>query len=294
MRLMLLAITVSCSSAIAGLKQFNATSGNWSQGSNWTPSGVPAQTDRAVIPSGKTCTVDGDFDVDTVDVEGELIVGAGNTLTLHNTQDNVAADPDDSIINGTLLLQQSGGELDIASATHAFTGSGLLQGEAVSCKISIAHNITLVNKMSGAFLGSMTIDSTLTPSPSYGTFQNDGKVWALGTIVLAQNPLLEDSDSAEWFLDDGAHIEFHRAANLKGEFVGSSCGTFEFEDVITTCGTWTRNACDIIIAGSGTFKYKTYVQGTGYCGPNPGSSVTLTACSSSSGWAIAASTNCCP
>ena len=56
------------------------TSGNWNTGSNWSPSGVPANTDDVIIPSGYTVTINANATANNITVSGEL--NLGNTFQL--------------------------------------------------------------------------------------------------------------------------------------------------------------------------------------------------------------------
>lgn len=132
MRQMILACAILaslCAKSLGETKTFNATSGNWSNGLNWLPAGhgKPVDGDDAIIPSGKTCTIDANEACDSIDVDGTLefereeysltidsnsrIDGAlrmspGGTLiikgalTIDGTGEITMSDVDNALING--------------------------------------------------------------------------------------------------------------------------------------------------------------------------------------------------
>lgn len=107
---------------------FNKTSGKWNFAANWDGPGPgpPKAGDKAIIPSGKTCTiVDADQAAEIIDVQGtleikdrQLRVGkAGGTTT--------------STIGGTLKMIDDNGALDTRLRVRnwvTFNGSGLITG----------------------------------------------------------------------------------------------------------------------------------------------------------------------
>lgn len=84
-----------------------ATSGNWHDIHGVSHATHPDATDRAYIPSGLTCNLNADADIDTISVAGTLNCADGKTLTLHNLYHNVGSlggPPDNSAIGGTVNL----------------------------------------------------------------------------------------------------------------------------------------------------------------------------------------------
>ena len=82
---------VLCSTSFKGFatdQTFTGTDGDWHTASNWSPSGVPGNTDRAFIPAGISVTVSSDTEVGAINVDGtdaQLAVNSGVTLTISGT-----------------------------------------------------------------------------------------------------------------------------------------------------------------------------------------------------------------
>ena len=94
-----------------------SATGIWNLAVNWSPNGVPTEGDRAVIPAGKTCTINiATAFADSIDVQasgaslGQLVINGNKKLTLDNDddEDNLAKN---SIVDGTLTLNGSGAVL---------------------------------------------------------------------------------------------------------------------------------------------------------------------------------------
>lgn len=88
--------------AYADTCTFTATSGQWTSGGNWDCGHAPSESDDAIIPSGKTCLVDGGGTerVRTLDVDGTLGI-KGTTLVLGETTDTDST----STVDGTIYFE---------------------------------------------------------------------------------------------------------------------------------------------------------------------------------------------
>lgn len=281
-----------CNVATAEIKTFQPGEGSWHAVQNWSPSGVPTASDRAVIPAGKICRINSeDAIADTIVVgKSGVIVGClyihpGCTLTLENNNNNIDAAPDDHEINGSVVMLRNpsgpptaGGSIAFTSLDHRVHGDGIIAGSHPTlCVVSIAANIKLINRLNQAehgIRGSMTI-AGLTGTTN-GKFRNEGLVEASakGTIVLASTTILEDTSGALWSIGDcWSSLVFDReAVNLNGDFKHPSGqgGLFRFNENVKTCGAYTRNCGSIDVASGKTFRYVVFSAGTGNCG-NPGS-----------------------
>ena len=84
---------------------FDVTSGNWHTRENWDPtSGPPQAGDRAIIPSGKTCTIDtANQEALVVEVIGTLII-KGKTLSMLPTSTTSPS----MKVNGTVKFEKPG------------------------------------------------------------------------------------------------------------------------------------------------------------------------------------------
>lgn len=277
---------LACSLALAataegGVKTFQPGSGSWNVGVNWDPDGVPTAADRVIIPTGKVCAIDDDDALaDTVVIQGtgQLIIDAGFTLTLDNDNDNTAADPDNSEIDGTLFITGGGtpAALYIIDGHHLTGGDGQILGDDVAALVEIAANTILINQMDevgGGFAGGMTIKGRTQSGQTNGTFRNEGRVTALdrNTIVLDTTTILDDIEGAWWGIGyTNSKLEFRREAlTLEGDVETTGCTTtymLIFKASIKTCGELIYNGRGIDLQNSSTFEYATFSGSE----PNPG------------------------
>lgn len=273
-----------CGSTFAGTTTYSGT-GSWHTGGNCS-NGVPTEADRAVIPSGANCTIDGmnDAVADTIEVQtggsgpGILNIADGRKLTLDNDNDNCCgAGADHSVINGIVNLQafSTGSTLKFDENDHDLSGTGQIDGDYEGCKLQIAAGKTLTNNLATEGQGirnALTIEGT----GGNATFFNSGLLEAVrGTIILASSTILDDDTGAIWGLWCGSNMVFDRTAtSLVGHFRNFSLGEhgdFVFNATVQTCGTYTRNHGGILINGNVAFRYRYFAGGQTGCG-NPGSS----------------------
>jgi hypothetical protein len=280
-----LCLVAGANAAMAADNTFTAASGNWNSSGNWSQSSVPDATDRVVIPADKVCTVNvTDAVADTIEIEagGELIIAAGKILTLDNT-DDVSSE-----IYGTLTLKNSAAQLDIIDNDHVFTGSGTVVGEDDSVLVRIEDTFFLETDV--LFQGAMTIQAI----SGTATFKNYGEVRATGDrIWLKSDLVLVDQNGSMWKVDgDSATImEFDRAATgLNGNFHVLSCGAFQFDANIYTCGSLKYNG--LLDVNSAVFKYAQF-DNTSSCG-NPKDSGTGGCLSIFTMFTVSSDHDCCP
>ena len=276
-----------CGMAGADIKTFEPSSGSWHTPEDWAPDGVPTASDRAVIPSGKTCNIDSANAIaDTIVVAstGVLNINPGRTLTLENNNNNIDSAPDDHEINGEVRLLQdtgtpptAGGTLAFTSLDHRVDGDGKIEGHSETlCKITSAAGSKVINRLDASLQGvrgSLTVEG-LTGATN-GKFRNEGLVEVAGDgIVLASTTILEDTSGALWSIRAcKGRMTFNRESlGLNGNFFHTYNlhGQFVFNESVKTCGTYTRNCGGIVIASGRTFKFVSFVDGSGSCG-NPGS-----------------------
>ncbi len=125
----ILAIALGVSDAAATDYTFNATSGTWGTAANWDPAGgPPGVNDTATIPDGKTCLVEADRSVDSIDIE------SGGTLRVISASGDARslAIFDDSTIDGTLKLEGVSSKpaslLIAGTAARRLDGTGTIEG----------------------------------------------------------------------------------------------------------------------------------------------------------------------
>lgn len=91
-----------------------AANGNWSTAATWTPSGVPVAADDVIIPSGRTVTVNNNYTIRDVTVQGggTLTITSGKKLTMTGHLS----------VNGVMTM--GNGNIDFASGKNFIIGSG--------------------------------------------------------------------------------------------------------------------------------------------------------------------------
>ncbi|MCH7721692.1 MAG: hypothetical protein IH988_12015, partial [Planctomycetes bacterium] len=130
-------------SAQAETCNFNVSSGNWTDGGNWSCGHEPTFADLAVILSGNTCTMDdaaGEADSLTVESTATLNVQANKKLTLDSSDTN-------STIAGTVNLQGSGSELAFINNNQTIDGAGKIVGQHSGAQILLGGGVHLTNQI---------------------------------------------------------------------------------------------------------------------------------------------------
>lgn len=105
------------------------TTGNWSNPSIWSPSGVPKDTDNVIISGGKTVTVDSIFTCNNLDLGNVTsssatlkIVAAGNSLIING---DFKMNPNDK--GNTFTLDAGPGTINIAGTFSHWSNTGTNQ-----------------------------------------------------------------------------------------------------------------------------------------------------------------------
>ncbi len=287
-RLIVLATTAICAcAAIADVKTFTGNgnpTGNWNVANNWNPPGIPSDSDRAVILSGKTCTVTDDRGIDTIDVQsgangdGVLIIAAGHCLKLENQYDNIANTPDDSRVDGIVELSvgttgTNGGNLIFDVGDHTVKGDGTIHLQKFGA-IAIGYDITLTSELAApghGIRGDRGYIIHYFSGSALPVFSNRGIVAADSDypgMEMGASVNLADVEGAEWDIGaEDTQMNFQRAASgLAGDFndhcgSGSSFTGFAFYASIATSGTFTRNGGGLAFYNSSTFTYGGYAAG---------------------------------
>lgn len=231
------------------VKTFVPGSGNWHVAGNWSPSGVPTEADRVIIPEGKICSIADDAEADTivVEVEAQLIIQGGQTLTLDNDDPHGSNDPDHSIVDGSVILQGEDAVLFIAENDHVVSGDGRVWGLHNDARIDIDDYITFGNFLATTGEGILGQLVSRGITDGAGTFSNFGIVHATGASggILWVHPgiVAEDvttSGLAKWMVTGkGLTLLFSTlATSLYGDFHTIGCGRLHVTDNVKTCGTF--------------------------------------------------------
>ena len=133
-----------------------ATSTDWNTASNWSPSGVPAAGETAVIPSTGV-TNEPNISAANVSISG-IIMASNRTLTV--TSPRTLTVTNSSVINGTVNI--TGG---VTLNTFADLNNSLFNysGAAAQSLTNVSYNNLTINNAAGASLsGNSTVDGVLT------------------------------------------------------------------------------------------------------------------------------------
>ncbi|MFN0132147.1 MAG: hypothetical protein ACKVW3_06405 [Phycisphaerales bacterium] len=228
---------------------------------------MPTASDRAIIPVTKTAEILSQNGLaDTVDCAGTILIHPTYKLTLENNNDNIAATPDNSEIDGEIILEYDnvnvhGGSLAFTTADHVVDGDGRIKGgNADVCFIEIDGGRKLTNQLANTgqgIRGSLTIVATGEDPPAT-TFRNEGLVEVSelksSNIVLSANIDLEDIGGAKWAVNAcNAKLIFqNEALTLSGDFTVLTTFNpqggrdFQFDQTVWTCGTYTRETGGLV------------------------------------------------
>jgi len=137
--------TFTATATAAGVKTWVGTAGDWNTAANWSPGGVPAGTDDAVIPSG-TATLS------TAGTAKSVTVNAGASVNLNGFNLSVAGNV---FADGTI----------VGSGNVQVTAAGQIRGSIVS--LNVGAPVTVV--------GTVTMDGPLTITGATANLTLGGK-----------------------------------------------------------------------------------------------------------------------
>lgn len=197
---------------------FTPTSNIWNSDSHWSLGHKPRTSERAIIPQGKTCTVDDDPNPDNtagaVDVKGTLVVSStgklvvGGDLTVFDNNSGA-----DGVLTVNHLLEVQG-ELKVESnASGTISDSGT---ELTADHIYIRDGGTMT--VSGS--GKLTLtDATNTRSRIYGTLDLSA------TLYIADNHTIRGDDSGDIVMSGYGLIDGPSNKTLTIDGVGGTRAT---------------------------------------------------------------------
>ncbi len=207
--------------------------GNWSNPNTWSPDGVPADRDVAVIESPRTVTLDGDVTIDGLTIRGGTLEGSGELIItdfFNWIGGNLGGDVDEVNIH-VILPEQSGGIWDGSTKnlnaridnegtiqwqeggiSTRITGLGILNNEG-TFEAEAAANANFIRffNHSGATVVKSTSGSTIFSS---GLFENQGSVdLRAGSLDIRGSTTLPDPvDTGSYLTQSGTELIF-RSAN---------------------------------------------------------------------------------
>ena len=170
--------------ADAVTRTWTAGSGNWSNGADWSPTGVPTSGDVAEIVNDDATnrTVNYDYSGNAVTLNSLLLLNSGTASdtfsmpgnSLSATNEWVGFDPTNDVSGGATFAQ-TGGENSISdSLTIGGTSSGDYNITSANATLAVGGNIQVgVNSYGGGVFsesaGSVTVDGTISAIPYAGT-----------------------------------------------------------------------------------------------------------------------------
>lgn len=257
------------------------TTGSWSNGSVWSPAGVPSDTDNVIINSGVVLTIDGDYTCRNLTVGSATasnatlkITTAGNSLICTgdlqiNPSDKsntyiIDAGPGDIYINGTFSKWSASGtnnfkigtgsltfipSVTISNAGNSmlFTGAGTINFAA---NFTDQHdNITFFTGCNINFHSNYTVDGAAVDWGGKGiaNFYGTGTITDNSDIIMNTVNIMAGSATT---LAAGT-----ATFTVKGNFTMNSGCTFYMGDNFDLMGNFTNNG-GTVSAGSVTITFK--------------------------------------
>lgn len=208
---------------MAGNKTYtsNVTSGNWSSAASWTPSGVPAPTDRVRILPGHTIILDVDLlngaqaGVKNVTVEaGGSLIGSSSCTSCGI----LFASSDSLYVRGIVNIPCIGLKNNSGSLVSS-TGSLTLYGTCTFIDAGCSLTVTGFTLISGSISNNGTISGTgtLTVGPT-GTVNGTGTVFGLPSTSVTPGQTI----SAYTWKSTATNSSWTNTANWSGAAVPTS------------------------------------------------------------------------
>ncbi|HUJ41958.1 MAG TPA: choice-of-anchor D domain-containing protein, partial [Candidatus Acidoferrales bacterium] len=222
---------------------FNVTSGDWETGANWMPTGPPATTDTACIPSGRTATIaTSSPTVAGLSVMGTLTISAG-PLTVNGQTDlsGTLNGTGDVTVNG--LLNWTGGTQDGGGVTNA-NGGALISGNLVllARTINLAGNTAWNGRMDNGQGGVINNSATL---------EINGDLFAPFSFGGAQ-PVLNNAGTITKTAGTGASNISLALNNTQPGTLSVASGTASFRAGGTSTGSFSATGTGVLDFGGGT------------------------------------------
>jgi len=209
-------------------------SGNWSNNSSWSPSGVPGAGDNVTVASGHTITIDQDISINNLTVNGTLVIG--NDATVRNI-----------IISGSAIVSASGtfsvGTFDI---THVVTFQNTVTCDGIIDFYNTPSQVA--NVIFDASVNSFTVGGSNTPQFNNVTFSG-GTVTAGVSFDINGAVIIEDAAT----FDDG-NFTHTVAGNWteNGTAQRTGNGTIEMDASLIQSVTTTATFYNLTYNGGGT------------------------------------------
>lgn len=278
-------ICIFLSGFVSAATKNAVSSGNWSNGAIWSPSGVPASGDDVIINSGTTITVDSSFTCNHLSIGNSTnasatlkIIASGNSLTVNGDLDfnaqnrsytyTIDAGPGEFTFAGTFShwstagtnrFQVSTGSISFSPAVAitdasqyiVFTGGGTIN---FNSNFSDAYNrMTFYNGCNVNFHGNYTISGYSVNWANTGTANFYGTGTITPTKSITFNTVNIQSGAATTLAASGTGaiiIGDNLTVNSTASFTMND--NFQLNGNFTNNGTLTAGAITLTMKGSGT------------------------------------------
>lgn len=175
--------------------------GDWGTGSTWLNGSAPGNSDRAIIVTGHTVNANNDQISD-------LTIDAGAVLDTDNNKDITVTSS--LTVNGTLLLDKTGDDLNLSTGPVTLSGSGTIDGAlageginvdaattvATGSDLTIFNNVAIANGITLTITGALIVSggditggnaSSQVTMGTNGSLEIDGVLLATGILDASTN-----------------------------------------------------------------------------------------------------------
>jgi hypothetical protein len=174
------------------------TNNNWNTPGNWSPNGVPSNTDDVTIPSGRSPIINANATARSLNISGTLTIGNNNTdrtitvsgnITINNGGQFITAGDGGNALNVSGNILNSGTfNMNIGASTADVT----LNGASQSFNVTNFYNLTLAGTGTKYFTGTTAVANALVINSNVkadlGTVTHSA-----GTLTLASSQVTPTS-----------------------------------------------------------------------------------------------------
>lgn len=160
-------------------------SGDWGTNGTWLNGTSPGNTDRVIIAKGHTVNANNDQAAD-------LTIDAGAVLDTDNNKDITVTSS--LTVNGTLILDKTGDDLNLSTGPITLSGSGIIDGSLGGEGININAATTLSSGSSLTVLNDVVLANGITLTITGGLIVSGGDITggnASSQVTMGTNGTLE-------------------------------------------------------------------------------------------------------
>jgi len=258
--------------AMAGTTKYfrpSTSSGNWNDDSLttgiWFDAAVggnrvsrPAEDDRAVILTNKTCSVNVNAVADTIDVQSGAVLDISSAVTLSLDNDNGPSS--NSVVDGDVLLSNASAILEFKDASHSINNGGAgnrrIYGTSNTAQILVSSAITITLASGGNVAGSLEFRAGSGTLTNNG-FVNANRANASDDTLSLYSGTFNGSGTYEVTLASATlhFLSGVTATSMSAAFVLNAAGTLDIDDSVCTTGNLTFSAGTIDVAAGKSAKF---------------------------------------